>query len=57
MQDNQTTRAALVAVITFAVITAAKYLHLELPAEVRDGVVVLILAYGLHRAADSKPKG
>jgi hypothetical protein len=54
MQDNKTTTAALAAVISFAVITAAKYLQLELPAEVRDGIVVLILAYGLHRAADSQ---
>jgi hypothetical protein len=55
MQDPKTTRAALVAVVSFAVMAIARRFHLELPPEVRDGIVVLIMSYGLYRAADARP--
>jgi hypothetical protein len=61
--DFKTSRTALAAVVSFVIVTAANRLGLELPADVRDGLVFLILAYGLHQSRDgvrartSPPKG
>lgn len=51
--DPRTTRAALYSVISFVIVRIAAHFDIELPVDVQAGIVLLILCYGLHQAADS----
>lgn len=59
MRDPRTSKTALAVILAFIVTRIAARYGVELPPEVRDGIVFLLVAWGLHRAKDSdspKPK-